>query len=430
MFNKIKKFQTLILIMALAIIFILVYSPHFGYPLPFHIDEWHHISEALRLGNYGEYFESLRVMAERRFSGMEIGFHFVLFLISWVFNLVSIYQFLPAIWAVFSALALFYVVYKKSSHNFYLAILAVVFFGSIKSNINLTGLWFFTPLTFSIPIIFLYLYFFTEGVQTENKKFILISLFLMLILIPTHSISVLFALPILTLYLLFNFKYFLKNILFFLTFLLVPAVGILFYKYTLGIEWGNLISHFWQSVQFKYGWGVLELKNSPAEIYSWTGYFFAFLGILAIFFGKKAEEYFLFLIWLAVMILQIIIYYTTGISYFSPYQRNFYYLALSLPFLSAFGLYTSLVLIRKYLKQFLFSSSGGNKKRAVTINIKINNKYEKLTLNLASILIVLLVLVLILANYYSVPRQLTLNPVINQSGYEALTYLKNLPGGK
>ncbi|MFA6255270.1 MAG: hypothetical protein WC675_04565 [Patescibacteria group bacterium] len=427
--GNLSKGRIILLAMVLGFVFIFVYSPHFSYPFPFHIDEWHHISQSIRLGNYGDYFQMMQLENARRAPGMEIGFHFFLFLISWLFNLVSTYQFLPAFWAVISALVLFFVVYKKTDRNFFLALLAIIFFGSLKSNTNLTGLWFFTPLTFSIPLIFLYFYLFSEGVEKQNNKLILASLALMIILIPTHSISLLFALPALIIYLIFNFKYVFKNSLLFLTFLIIPIFGVLFYKYILDVPWGQLISHLAQTLQFPHGWGVLELKNSPFEIYNWAGYFFALVGVAAIVLSHKTKKYLIYLLWPATIIISIIIYRTTGISYLSPYQRNFYYLAISLPFLSAFGLYTFIILTRKYLQRFVFlppNQSVG----AVTINIKVNPKYERLTLNLVTTIIFCVVLILTFANYYSIPKQLGLYQVIDSDDYQVLTYLSSLPKGK
>jgi len=151
--------------------------------MPLHIDEWHHIEEGLRLGNYGEYFKFLQAENARRFTGLEIGFHFFLFLVSQFVSLVSIYQFLPALWACLSALVIFYVTYKITDGSFYLGLLSMVFFASIKSNVNITGLWFFTPLTFSIPFIYLFLYFFTEGLSQRKNKYILYSLLIMTFLL-------------------------------------------------------------------------------------------------------------------------------------------------------------------------------------------------------------------------------------------------------
>jgi len=83
--------QKTLLIVTLVGAFILIFAPHLGFPYPYHVDEWHHISESIRLGNYGEYFEVLRGGLEKGFSGEEIGFHSLLFLTSFVSNLVLVY---------------------------------------------------------------------------------------------------------------------------------------------------------------------------------------------------------------------------------------------------------------------------------------------------------------------------------------------------
>ena len=102
------------LIIAVAIFgWLLVYSPHFDYRFPFHVDEWHHITEAVRFNHPAEYFQFLTAEPQRRFSGLEIGFHILLSLIGRIFDLVLIYRFLPATWAILTALTLFYVFYNK-----------------------------------------------------------------------------------------------------------------------------------------------------------------------------------------------------------------------------------------------------------------------------------------------------------------------------
>ena len=217
-----KKGRILLIVLVSIVTVLLVYSPHYRYPFPRHIDEWHHISETIKLQK-GEYSGGL--------TGYRIGFHIILLLLSKITNLVLIYRFLPAIWVIFSGLVLFYVVYRKTDKQFSIALFAMIFFASIKSNVNITGLWFFTPLTFSIPFIFLYVYFFTEGIEKQNKKFILLSLAIMVMLLFVHSISVLFAIPFLLIYALFNFRYFKKEWKFFSIFLIIPLAGMVFYKF-------------------------------------------------------------------------------------------------------------------------------------------------------------------------------------------------------
>ena len=290
-----KKSQFFLLILTAVLGAFLVYQPHWAYPFPFHVDEWHHLSEGMRLGNYGEYFEVLRQEWTQRFGGLEIGFHFFLFLLSFVFDLVLLYQYLPAVWMIVIVLTLFYVIYQQNNRQFFPAWLTCLFFISIKSNVNLLGLWFFTPLTFALPFIFLYFHFFNRGFVEQNKKYLSISLGIMIFLLPTHSISVLFALPALFIYALMHYRYLLKEYKFFLFFLIIPALGLVLYKLILQLSWSQTIPHLISQLMFRYGWGVLELKNSLLEIYSWLGYLLAFVGAIFIFYFRQAKKYALFL---------------------------------------------------------------------------------------------------------------------------------------
>ena len=71
--------------MALLFTFIIVYTPHLAYPYPIHIDEWHHITEAIKLSQ-GEIAQGL--------AGSKIGFHLILAGLDTFANLVLIYPFL------------------------------------------------------------------------------------------------------------------------------------------------------------------------------------------------------------------------------------------------------------------------------------------------------------------------------------------------
>lgn len=413
---------------------LLVYQPHLGYPWPLHVDEWHHIAESIRLNNYGEYFEMLRSTSALKFGGTEMGFHFFLFLLSWMFDLVWTYQFLPAIWTALSSLILFYVTFKKTNKNFYIAWLTMIFFVSIRSNVNLTGLWFFTPLTFSIPFIFLYTYFFTEGLEKQNKRYLLYSLLIALFLIPVHSISVLFALPAFFIYLIINYKEAIKLYKYLLAFLLIPLAGILFYKYTLDIPWPSLSLKLMDNLQFKYGWGVLELHNALTEVYHWIGYFLAIIGALFIIMSNNNKKYTFYLLWPITTFTLIIIYKLTGISYFSPYQRNLYYFAISLPMLSAIGFYSLINLLRLNLKKIILNKKETNileKFATVTISFKIKEQYQHVFESIFSTsligLIFIIVLLLSFNNYYNLAPQVALYHVIEQKHYEAIKFIADFP---
>ena len=459
-----KKHQIILIILAIVAVFLLVYSPHFNYPFPYHVDEWHHLDQAKRIIN-GEY--------ERGQGSLEIGFQIFLaglwILSDAVLNLplfqgddgedlkkippslfqgggqgevldfrplpipplrtrggglVLFYKFLPALWAVFGALALFWTT-RQLTRNFYIALLTIIFFASIKSNVNITGLWFFTPLTFAIPFIFLYIYFLVEGINRQKKKFILIGLTIMAFLLLFHAVSVLFSLPILLIYLLINWRYLIKEWKFFLFFLIIPIIGVLFYKFSFNLPWQELVGKLLEQIQFKRGWGVLELNNPLTEIYSAVGFILAIIGAVSIIVEKKTKKYLFYLLWPIVMLFWIIIYRVNGVSFFSPHQRNLYYLALGLPLLSAIGLFYLITHCRILFDKINFPPLPSFRR-------KPESRLSKILLPISfwvSIILIAVVTFFTFKNYYQVPRQLSLYRVIDERDYVDLKYLATLPKG-
>jgi hypothetical protein len=396
-----EKRQIILLGLIGAITFLLVYSPHFNYHLPYHIDEWHHITEAEKLKEGSYSGGSI---------GFRIGFHIILMAVSFFFNLLKIYEFLPAIWALISGLTLFFVVYKKTK-RVSIGLFSMLFFASIKSNVNITGLWFFTALTFSIPFIFLYFYFYTEGLERKKKNYIYISLIIMLFLLFVHSISLLFALPILIIYSLMHIDYIKRNYKTFSLFILVPIAGLLFYKLMADIPFSSLLQSITTAIQFKKGWGVLELNNSFLELYSWIGYVLAILGAISIFAKEeRPKKYAIFVFWPVLVLINIIIYRLTDVSYLSPYQRNLYYFAISLPVLSAFGLYHIIKTARQGIENV-------SSKRMVKKNLKV----------IATIILILLAAFLAFKSYFYIPDQVALYKLVDKNDLAALKFMKTFP---
>jgi len=391
---KIKK--SYILITVLILIFLLILSPRINNPYPIHIDEWHHITESIQLENH----------SPKGISAAKAGFHYILNFLDTFTDLILIYKFLPAFWGVIIALTLFYITKNQTKflrHSFLIAITTIIFFASIKSNTNIAGLWFFTPLTFSIPFIYLYIHFFSKGIREENKKLIFYSLLIMLFLIPIHSISVLFSIPIIVIFSLFNLNYLKKEYKLFLSFLAIPLAGVIFYMKIMKLKIIPAIKDILSNLQFKHGFGVLEANNSPLELYSLLGYFLATLGIIFIITNKEnLKKYLIYLIWPITLIISILIFKQTGISFLSPYQRNLYYLAISLPFLSSLGLYYLITKIKQ---------------------TNLNHQ----TKNLVIVITILVILFLTFQSYYYLPETMQLYENINQDNFEALQFLKTQP---
>ncbi len=433
-----KKHQVILVILAMVAIFLLVYSPHFNYPFPYHVDEWHHLEQARKIIN-GEY--------QWGQGSLEAGFQFFLAGI-WilsdatlnlplfqgevprsvrgggVLNLVLFYKFLPALWAVFGALTLFWLT-RRLTKNFYIALLSIIFFASIKSDVNITGLWFFTPLSFAIPFIFLYIYFLVEGINQQKKKFILVGLAIMAFLLLFHAVSVLFSLPILLIYFLANWRYLTKEWKFFLLFLIIPIVGIIFYKFSFNLPWQELAGKLLEQIQFKRGWGVLELNNPLTEVFSAVGFILAIIGVVSIIAEKKTKKYLFHLLWPAVMFFWIVIYRVSGVSFFSPHQRNLYYLVLGLPLLSAIGFFYLITHCRILFDKINFPPLPSFRR-------KPESRLSKILLPISfwvSIILIAVVTFFTFKNYYQVPRQLSLYRVIDERDYVDLKYLATLPKG-
>lgn len=378
------------------LLFSLVYSPHINYRFPLHVDEWHHIHETLEIKD-GQYSLST--------ASFRIGFQIFLLALSFPLNLVESFHLFPAIWAVLSGIVLYLFTYKKTE-NLWISILSVLFFASIKSNVNLMGLWFFTPLTFSIPFIFAFMYFYSEGLEKKSKKNILLSLVFMAFLIPIHIISFSFAIPILLIYSTLHYKYILKEWKFFSSFLIIPLFAFLFYYFVTGISITNLFSRVISDLSFKYGWGVYERQNSFLEMYSLMGYLFALIGIVTLFLNKHKKN-FLYIIWPLVLLISIFFFRFFGVSFFSPYQRNMYYLVISLPFLSAIGAFKSFSVIKRFL---------------------IKGRFLKIK-KLIFLLLILIIFRVTFMDYYDIPAGINVYYSVDEDQYLALKFMQTQEGG-
>ncbi|MFT4303135.1 MAG: hypothetical protein ACMXYG_01100 [Candidatus Woesearchaeota archaeon] len=325
---------------------VLVYSPHFDYKYPFSIDEWHHITEAYKLRD-GVYTGGT--------IGYRFGFHFLLAGLSYGFDLVRIYHLLPALWVIFSALSLYYVISKIDKQNkkktAFIALASLFFFASIKSSVNILGLIFFTPLSFSIPFIYLYIYWFYYGLKENKFNYVIYSLVLMLFLVFVYPISVLFGLPILIVLMGIYYKNILPNIKYYSLLLILPLFGFVYYLLILEKSVTEAFLRLFRELFFWQQWEGFIYYNSPLELYSLIGYIFALIGLFYVIY-KKEKNYYLFVIWFFVVLGNILFYIATSLSILSPYKRNLYYFALVVPIFSAIGLWYCFNYINGYMKKF------------------------------------------------------------------------------
>jgi len=158
-----------------------------------------------------------------------------------------------------------------------------------------------------------------------------------------------------------------------------------------------------KDLQFQTGWGVVEIKNSFFELYSPIGYILATFGAIGIFiFQVKPKKFLPYVLLPITILISITIYRLTGSSFLSPYQRNMFYLAISLPILSAFGAF--------YIIEIA--------------SLKIN---KKLTKKILTIFIIAIITFFTFQSYFFVPKQFPIYHAIEEKDYDTVDFLSTLP---
>ncbi len=390
--------KIILVVIALIFCFLLIYNLHIAYPyefinpnnstlvefnkypFPLHNDEWAHISLGLAIAEEGRY------------------------------------NFNPAIGEQTQDISLF----------------SILFFASIKSNLNILGNWFFTPLTFSLFLIFIYLYFFTKAIgstanidlKTRKKKvknknkmshylhsilnkntwLFSLSILFFLILIFIYPLAAELAALISFFYVIINIKFIKKKwkqLSFFgILAIIIVLIGVKMYFWT-GSLTGSY-QKFLSELIFKKGWTILEHTYSLIGFYGIIPLLLATAGCAYLFIKKKNM---LFFIWPALLLINMIIFILFDISLFFPYQRNLFYFLIGLAPLSAMGLYWLSELIINYSKKFIFKK-------------KIHGK-------ILCIIIIFVLLSFTFNNYYKIePAKFSLHNIISEAEYESLLWLK------
>ncbi|MDD5087152.1 MAG: hypothetical protein PHV16_05365, partial [Candidatus Nanoarchaeia archaeon] len=332
-----KKLRLFILILALLFVFFKVYSFHFGYNYPTHIDEYHHIAQSIQIIQEKGFVATNPYFKEPLLhNNLEPGFHILLselFLMTGI-DPVRHYGFLPAFFAFLSSLMLFVLV-EKTTKNFWAGIFSILFFASLKSSINILGINFFTPLTACITLIYLFVLVLIEAITKSDIKRLFLSFILSFTLIIIYPLFGTLILPITVLYLFFNIsllkqfyfnakksfktkkitKYKYVHITIFSIVLVTLILLFLFYYF---LEYINTdIQWIIKSLVFQEGWGKIEIKYFFPYLYGIIPTLFAIVGI---FHCLKTKRHLIFVLFPFIMIGLVAFFHIFKFSILSPYQ--------------------------------------------------------------------------------------------------------------
>jgi len=396
--NKVKY---LLLAAVIILAVFLIYGLHYRdyskcngcasqlYPYPIHGDEWTHLAQGMYyMEKEGIYAKNPYIALSSndsyrslRHDDLELGFHLF---IAQFFKLTGLdpvlnQQFLPAIFIVISILSIFLFVYLVTK-NFYIGVIAGLFFLSIKGNVNIYHIGFFVPIIVSTFLIFLFFYtYLREDLRNLSIVFFIMSL-------TFYPLATVFITSVLVIYLLYNKKLKRTHIYY----------GAALFVLMVLLTGFTRLKDF---LIFKQGWTLgQEIEYSLLQIYGWIGILFAIIGIYFLF---KKQYNRILLMTLVFPLCAIMSYPIFKATLLLPYQRSLFFMMLAMVPLSAIGAYHSLELIF----------------------IKIKNHI--VSISIISILVLILLTGAFYNYYYIADSKLSPAHIISDSDYEALSWIKS-----
>ena len=383
-------------IIALIIIFtcFIVYSPHFDYPYPFHYDEWGKIEGAVKSIEDGEYYE------EGFAADTESGFYMYIIptMLATKMDPVLHYKYLPMIFMAMASLTL-YILLRRVTGSFSIAVFGMLFFASLKTNINVLGPWFFVPLTMAFPLVYLFFYSFVKGAKIGNEKFFIFAFVFLLLILTVHFFSALFIVPIFIIYLIVRWRFLLKRYYIVFPTLLIPLLGFAFtLKFFPGTGLADMINAFMEyGIFYPSNWVSLMPKYKILLFYGNLAYILAIIGLLIAF-----KKYKIFAIWAIItgawFYLNMLVF---NQSILIPYLRLLFHFLLGIIPLSAIGL------------SWCISQ----------IETKI--KFGKPLTTIISSALLLTVFITTFYSYYDIPYHLDLYRYIEPEDVKALKFAKD-----
>jgi hypothetical protein len=345
--NRWGKTKTLLLLAALTLTFYITYKVHLTRPYPLHVDEWQHMAmarctiEGGRICSVNPYFSD-----EPALLNLEGGFHAMVSMLSIVggTDLVRNHRFMPALFACISAAILFAAVRRRNT--FLAAFFSAVFMASVRSNINVLGFMFFTPLTLAIPLIYALFLTVPEAVAKARDGFLIASTAVWGGIALIHPPSALILVPATVLYgvlewrnVFLHWRFYLKSGA---VILLVSSLIFLAaweyrikptYVQSYGIKNADDFTLLSKLVSFGKKVRHVDIDYDLIDFYGRTQ---AVLALLGLAIAIRRREWFTAL-WPATMLVWLEVTAASDTQVLVYYQRMFYYALISLVPLAGIG---------------------------------------------------------------------------------------------
>jgi hypothetical protein len=331
-----RFFRYLLLLTLVSLGAYLTYTIHISHPYPYHHDEWQHIALARQIveEDYSRQFNPY-LGIELEHADLEIGFHILLaeFMLLTGADLIMVYQYIAALTFMLTALLL-YLIVERLSGKWAVAIYSVIFYASLRSNINILGKDYFVPLTLGLPLMLLSLNLFLSGLQERRTHQIYAAAAVSagLFLIHPPSLMIL-AFPV-AFELFLHFKdakmAFTKR---HLISSMVLAAFFVLYMWRGSFE--STMLYLRDLLYFERGWGQVEVTYSIPLLYGLVATLLAVVGFIGS--NRSGLRSFSALAFIALAVTAF--FNIFNFTFLIPYSRAVHYALLGMVPLSAAGLH-------------------------------------------------------------------------------------------
>ncbi|VVB54322.1 Dolichyl-phosphate-mannose-protein mannosyltransferase [uncultured archaeon] len=382
-----------------ALIAALVLNIRAGYYLPNHLDEWQHLGLARNLVETGQLLQKNPYYSDVQQYNPEPGFT-IFTAATWVLLNDPLYYaaIMPAIFSAWGALMV-YILTRKITGSATAGLYALLLYGGIRSNVNILGEWFYTPMNLALPLTYATLLLMIRALYDDDKKAYVsaaITAAAVVLIHPPSALAILasFALAIAA------EPSKIKSRKMAAIILLPAAIGLVLLVFYAEMKGGG-INFILNAFQFSAEWGTINFPHNPFTFYGIGMSMLAALGAI-ILLKKKTILPVLFA---AFPIAVSYVYIDANIAFFIPFQRAIYLSAVGLVPLTAVGL-DALI---KAASDFVGRALTGGK--------------PSLTQKMLPLLAVVIVLYVSFDGYYNVPKEFSVYLSANPYDVDALRAL-------
>lgn len=306
---------------------VLTYSIHAGYGYPYLIDEWNHLTEAVKIIDTGN--------IDTGNIHLETGFHIFT---AEVIEITGqdpevICTYLPLLFTALASLAV-YVSTNKITSSYVTGLLAMIFYAGLPNNVELKGSWFSLPSALAHCYIYTGIYISAEVFNKKRLTYLFLYILFISSLTVIHPSSMIYIQATTAAYFLINIRHMGGKVLYEAIALTLPTVMLFMPYFICNIGPQHVIELISNSFI-----KPAEETTKPLHILEAYSILPALIALTGLIHSRKDLKKRIFIAMLLTPAVNLILFHTWSQTVTASYTGNIYYILLTLAPLSAAGFY-------------------------------------------------------------------------------------------